>query len=40
VFTPRLIVAFGEDRQRFASAAELQRYCGIAPVTERSGNKS
>ncbi|MFQ5544744.1 MAG: IS110 family transposase [Acidiferrobacterales bacterium] len=40
VFTPRLLVAFGEDRERFQSADEIQRYCGIAPVTERSGNKS
>jgi transposase len=38
--TPRLVVAFGEDRERFQSAAEVQRYTGIAPVTERSGNKS
>jgi transposase len=37
--TPRLLVAFGEQRQRFASAAEIQRYSGVAPVTERSGNK-
>ena len=36
---PRLLVAFGEQRERFTSAAELQRYAGIAPVTERSGNK-
>ena len=36
---PRLLVAFGEQRDRFNSAAELQRYAGIAPVTERSGNK-
>jgi transposase len=36
---PRLLVAFGEQRQRFASAAELQKYSGVAPVTERSGNK-
>ena len=36
---PRLLVAFGEQRDRFKSAAELQRYAGIAPVTERSGNK-
>lgn len=40
VLTPRLMVAFGEDRERFASATELQRYCGVAPVTERSGKKS
>ena len=37
--TPRLLVAFGEQRQRFASAAESERYSGVAPVTERSGNK-
>ena len=36
---PRLLVAFGEQRQRFKNAAELQRYSGIAPVTERSGKK-
>ncbi len=35
-----LAAAFGEDRQRFQSAAEVQRYSGIAPVTERSGNTS
>lgn len=35
---PRLLAAFGEDRSRFRTAAELQRYAGIAPVTERSGN--
>ena len=36
---PRLLVAFGEQRSRFKNAAELQKYSGIAPVTERSGNK-
>ena len=36
---PRLLVAFGEDRQRFQRADELQKYAGIAPVTERSGKK-
>jgi len=40
VFAPRLLVAFGEQRARYASAAELQQYAGIAPVTERSGKKS
>jgi transposase len=40
VFAPRLLVAFGEQRDRYASADELQRYAGMAPVTERSGNKS
>jgi transposase len=37
---PRLLVAFGEQRERFSSAAEVQKYAGIAPVTERSGQKS
>src|SRR5882724_10319762 len=37
---PRLLTAFGEQRERFLAADELQRYFGIAPVTERSGNKS
>jgi len=37
---PRLLVAFGEDRSRFASPEALCCYAGIAPVTERSGNKS
>jgi transposase len=37
---PRLLAAFGEQRDRFASAGEVQQYTGIAPVTERSGQKS
>lgn len=37
---PRLLVAFGEQRDRYASAAELQMYAGIAPVTERSGKQN
>ena len=36
---PRLLVAFGEQRERFKSAADIQKYSGIAPVTERSGKK-
>jgi transposase len=36
---PRLLAAFGEDRERFQSADALQKYSGISPVTERSGNK-
>jgi transposase len=40
VFAPRLLVAFGEQRARYTSAAELQKYAGIAPVTERSGKKA
>jgi len=34
---PRLIAAFGTDRDRFASAEEIQSYSGIAPVTRQSG---
>jgi hypothetical protein len=37
VLRPRLIVAFGTQRDRFTSAAEIQAYSGIAPVTEQSG---
>ncbi len=40
ILGPRLLVAFGEQRERFGSAAEIQKYSGIAPVTERSGKKS
>jgi transposase len=36
---PRLLAAFGSNRQRFASAAELQSYSGIAPITRRSGKR-
>jgi len=39
VFAPRLLAAFGEQRERFASANRMQCYVGVAPVTERSGNK-
>jgi transposase len=39
VFAPRLLAAFGEQRERFDSANQVQSYVGIAPVTERSGNK-
>ena len=34
---PRLLVAFGTDRGRFDTAAEVQAYSGIAPITKRSG---
>jgi len=39
VFSARLLAAFGEQRDRFADASAFQKYAGIAPVTERSGNK-
>lgn len=37
VYAARLLAAFGEQRERFLSAAALQRCAGIAPVLERSG---
>lgn len=39
VMAPRLLVAFGSDRQRYQDAAELQSFCGAAPVTKRSGKQ-
>jgi transposase len=35
---PRLLVAFGTNRQRFGSAAEVAQFYGIAPVVQQSGN--
>jgi transposase len=35
---PRLLVAFGTHRQRFASAAEVAQFYGIAPVVQQSGH--
>jgi transposase len=40
VYASRLLAAFGARRDRFASADELSRACGIAPVLERSGSKA
>jgi transposase len=37
---PRLTVAFGSDRNRYASAEEIQQFSGVSPVTERSGKSS
>lgn len=36
---PRLAVAFGTDRARYESAAQMQCYSGIAPVIEASGKQ-
>lgn len=33
------MAGFGSDRTRFQSAAEFQRYCGVAPVKEKSGGR-
>lgn len=40
VYASRLLAAFGARRDRFASADELTRASGIAPILERSGSKS
>lgn len=34
---PRLLAAFGTDRDRIESASDMQAYSGIAPVTRQSG---
>jgi transposase len=39
VMAPRLLAAFGSQRNRFDSAREVQSFSGIAPVTESSGKK-
>lgn len=36
---PRLIAAFGTQRERYATASAIQCYAGIAPVTESSGQQ-
>ena len=40
ILAPRLLAAFGEDRERYRHADDMQMYSGIAPVTVRSGKKS
>lgn len=39
VLGPRLLASMGSQRERFESAANLQHYTGVAPVTKRSGGK-
>jgi transposase len=39
VMAPRLLAAFGSQRERYGSADEVQAYTGIAPVMEKSGKK-
>ena len=36
---PRLIAAFGTQRNRYATASAIQCFAGIAPVTESSGKQ-
>src|SRR6267143_7096712 len=40
VMAPRLLAAFGSQRERYRNAAEVQTSSGIAPVTESSGKSS
>jgi transposase len=35
---PRLLVAFGTNRERFGSAEEVAQFYGLAPVVQQSGN--
>jgi len=37
VLGPRLLASVGTQRERFESAASLQQYTGVAPVTKKSG---
>ena len=39
VMAPRLLAAFGSQRERYRSAREIQSFSGIAPVTESSGKR-
>ena len=36
---PRLLAAFGSQRERYRNAGEVQTHSGIAPVMEKSGKK-
>ena len=36
---PRLCAAFGTDRSVYPEPASLQKYAGLAPVREKSGNQ-
>ena len=38
VLAPRLLVAFGTNRERFAKAGDVAEFYGIAPVVVQSGN--
>jgi len=38
VLAPRLLTAFGTNRDRFGSATEVAQFYGIAPVVKQSGN--
>ena len=40
ILAPRLLVAFGDNLERYPDAQALQKYAGVAPVREKSGQKS
>lgn len=40
VYSARLMSAFGDNRQRYSEAKQIQTYGGVAPVLKRSGKKS
>jgi transposase len=37
VLAPRLLAALGTDRERYATAEDLEKFSGVAPVVKRSG---
>jgi transposase len=39
VLAPRLLASTGSERERYPSAANLQCFSGVAPVTKQSGGK-
>jgi transposase len=40
VIGPRLVAAFGRDRQKYEDAGEIQKMSGMAPVVEASGKSA
>lgn len=39
ILAPRLLCAFGSQRDRWADADSLAAFCGVAPVTRKSGKQ-
>jgi transposase len=37
VLAPRVLIAFGTERDRYPNPSSLQKYAGLAPVREKSG---
>ena len=40
ILAPRLLVAFGDQPERYPTTSSLQKYAGVAPVREKSGRQS